>query len=150
MNLLSLYRGFARFPLGRRIISLIIALKAPYFTTLRPYVAKLEAGSCTVRVRERWRLRNHLGTVHAIALCNICELTMGLAVETAMPRDLRWIAKGMTVSYLKKAKGILTGTSVIDPCWLVPGDVAVPVEVRDAKGVRVVEAAVTIYLTPRG
>ena len=46
-----------------------------------------------------------IGTVHAIALCNLAEFVGGLTCEVSIPRDMRWIPKGMDVRYLKKAVG---------------------------------------------
>jgi acyl-coenzyme A thioesterase PaaI-like protein len=87
---------------GRWLFSRLVCWRAPYFATIRPTVESLQAGRCVVRLRDRRRVRNHLGTVHAIALCNAAELAGGLATDAAMPPQLRWIPKGMQVRYLKK------------------------------------------------
>ena len=56
-------------------------------------------------------MHNHLGTVHAIALCNLAELSAGVMTDAAIPPDMRWIPKGMSVDYLKKAVGTLHGVA---------------------------------------
>ena len=90
--------------LASRIAGRIISLYAPYFASIRPRITTLEPGRCQTEMSDRRSVRNHLGSIHAIAVCNLIELTMGLTIESALPDHLRWIAKGMEVKYLKKAR----------------------------------------------
>jgi hypothetical protein len=57
------------------------------------------------------RVQNHIGTVHAIALCNLAELCAGLVTDVSIPRDMRWIPQDMTVRYLRKAKGRIVASA---------------------------------------
>ncbi len=90
-----------------------------------------------------------MGTIHAGAMCTLSELAGGLAVEAAIPEDLRWIPKKMTVEYLKKAKGPLVGACRLDPEKLTPGDVGIDVEIDDAAADTVLRAAVLFYISKR-
>jgi hypothetical protein len=93
---------------------------------------------------------NHLGTVHAIACCNLAELCAGVGTEVTVPASMRWIPKGMTVRYLRKATGTLTGTAVIPSIAEgVAQDLVVPVAITNAAGEDVVEADITMYVSPR-
>ena len=127
-----------------------VSLKAPYFLNLRALVNELRPGYTSVSVNQRWALQNHIKTVHAIAVCNLVEMTMGLTAEASIPAHLRWLPKGMDVRYLKKATGKLTATCNIDENTFFilekyPGDVKMPVEVRNAEGVLVTTADVLWY-----
>jgi hypothetical protein len=76
MSTLSLYRrgvGMLGRTLGNSIFSAAVCFKAPYFLTIRPVLLRLEPGHTSVRMRNSWLVRNHLGTVHAIAQCNLIE-----------------------------------------------------------------------------
>ena len=84
-----------------------MCLRAPYFASIAPRIEVLEPGRCEARIAHRRRVTNHLGTVHAIALCNLAELCAGLMTDVSIPADMRWIPKGMTVEYLKKAVGTM-------------------------------------------
>ena len=53
-------------------------------------------------------MNNHIGTVHAIALCNGLEAAMGALAEATIPEDKRWIPKGMEVAYTAKATSDIT------------------------------------------
>nr|MBP8177167.1 DUF4442 domain-containing protein [Xanthomonadales bacterium] len=96
-------------------------------------------------------VQNHIGTVHAIALCNAAELTAGLATDVSIPPSMRWIPKGMTVRYLRKAVGRMTATATLDPRNLEgpARDLEVVVAVRDPSGDAVLDARVTMYLSAR-
>ena len=66
-------------------------------------------------MNQRWSVQNHIKTVHAIAVCNLVEMSMGLIAEASIPKHLRWLPMGMDVTYTKKALGRLTAESSIDP-----------------------------------
>lgn len=38
-------------------------------------------GVSEVSMKHRWSVQNHIKTVHAIAVCNLVEMAMGLIVE---------------------------------------------------------------------
>lgn len=103
-----------------------------------------------VTMNQRWAVQNHIKTVHAIAVCNLVEMTMGIVAESTIPSHLRWLPMGMDISYLKKATGKLHGTANIDPenfftLPQYPGEVKVPVEVKNSEGVVVTRAEVCRY-----
>ncbi len=103
-------------------------------------------------MNQRWAVQNHIKTVHAIAVCNLVEMTMGIVAESTIPPHLRWLPMGMDISYLKKATGKLHGTSSIDPDTFFslqqyPGEVKVPVEVKNNEGVVVSKAEVRLALS---
>ena len=89
---------------GSQAFSQMACQVAPYFSTINPLVTELRAGSAQVQVPFRREITNHLGTVHAIALCNAAELAAGMMTDVSIPAGARWIPKGMTVEYLAKAR----------------------------------------------
>jgi acyl-coenzyme A thioesterase PaaI-like protein len=130
----------------------MVCLKAPYFATIAPRFVALEPGRCEVRIRDRRRVHNHIGTVHAIALCNLAELSAGVMTDATIPADMRWIPKGMTVEYLKKAVGTMRG--VATPSAAVPfategHEWPVGVDVVDDAGETVFRARVLMWVSPR-
>lgn len=99
-------------------------------------------------MEQRWSVQNHIKTVHAIACCNLVEMTMGLVAEATIPAHLRWLPMGMEVNYVKKATGELTASAQVDPQTFFslpayPGPVVVPVEVKNKDGVVVTTAGVS-------
>jgi acyl-coenzyme A thioesterase PaaI-like protein len=148
---LRLFRRLGGSAPGRWLYSRLICLRAPYFGSISPRVEKLEPGSCIVRMRDRRAVRNHIGTVHAIALCNMAELAAGLATDATLPDSMRWIPKGMSVRYLRKAVGVMTATArVAQPPLSADGaELHAGVEIRDAAGEVVFDADITMWITAR-
>ncbi|HZP65272.1 MAG TPA: hotdog fold domain-containing protein [Rudaea sp.] len=148
---LALFRRLGGTAPGRWLFSRIVCWRAPYFASIAPRVARLEPGTCTVRLRDRRRVRNHLGTVHAIALCNAAELAAGLATDATIADSQRWIPKGMSVRYLAKARGAIAVTANVT----APADPAASQELhalvaaRDDAGEIVFDADVTMWVSPR-
>lgn len=118
---------------------------APYFSTIAPQFTELRPGYAEVNVPFRKEITNHLGTVHAIALCNAAELVAGTLTDASIPNGSRWIPSGMTVRYLAKARSDVRAVadgSQID--WNEAGDLQVPVDIFDATGVKVFSAQITM------
>ena len=118
---------------------------APYFSTIQPSVVALRPGYAEATVPLRREVTNHLGTMHAIALCNAAELVAGSMTDASIPAGYRWIPKGMSVEYLAKAKTDVRAVadgSGID--WAQAGDQIVPVDVFDTDGQKVFAARITM------
>lgn len=151
-RILSLYRRLAAWPAGGWLFSRLVGFKAPYFATIRARITRLEPGCCQARMRDRRALHNHLGTVHAIALCNLAELSGGLMTDATIPAGMRWIPKGMSVEYLKKARGPMqaSATPDIDVIESTQGyELPVSVDIRDVEGDSVFRARITMWVSPK-
>jgi acyl-coenzyme A thioesterase PaaI-like protein len=147
----ALWRRLASRPLGRELFSVGLCLRAPYFATVLPRVRELRPGHCEVRAVKWWGVRNHIGTFHAIAACNLAEAAMGLLAEATVPPTHRWLPKGMTTEYLAKATTGLRAVAELPelPEFAGPMDLPVPVTVYDRADQPVVRAVITIWVTPR-
>ncbi len=136
--------------LGRWFFSRMVCLKAPYFASIRPTFDRLEPGRAEARFKKRRRVTNHIGTVHAIAMANLCELVAGTGTDVSVPAGMRWIPRGMTIEYLAKATSHVRATATLPPIEQGEArDVIVNVDVFDQSGTRVVHADITMYVSPR-
>lgn len=150
--LVNTYRRAVKLPMGRMIFSRTVCMKAPYFASIRPTIEEFEPGHVAVSLPKRRAVQNHIGTVHAIAMCNACELAGGMATEITIPKDMRWIPKGMTVQYLKKAETDLRAIARIEsaPQSGPAYELIVPVDVQDKSGQVVMHADITMWVSPKG
>ena len=148
---LRMFQLLGRSSAGRWLFSRLVCFKAPYFASIAPLVEELEPGRCVVRIRDRRHVRNHIGTVHAIALCNAAELAGGLATDATIGPTQRWIPKGMTVRYLRKAQGSLIATASVSvpPADAPAQEAHALVEVRDTADEIVFDADITMWISAR-
>ena len=149
---LALYDRFRRWPAGQWLFTRAICFKAPYFASIRPRITILEPGRCEATLRHRRAVTNHLGTVHAIALCNLAELAGGMMTEASLPDGMRWIPKGMTVEYRKKAVGTMqaVATPAIPVVAADEGyELPVVIDVTDPSGDVVFRATIAMWLSPK-
>jgi len=147
---LNLYERLSRRPLGKWLFAEIICLNAPYFSTIEPRFHDLRPGFCQVSMRKRRRVLNHIRTVHALAIGNLCELAAGMLMEASLPANLRWIPRGMTIEYLGKAQTDVTASARLDKTeWSAGENVGVPVTAVDTDGKEVVRAVITMYIAAK-
>jgi acyl-coenzyme A thioesterase PaaI-like protein len=101
-------------------------------------------------MKKRRAVENHIGTVHALAMGNLCELAAGMCTEVTIPVGMRWIPRGMTIEYLAKAETDVTATARLEKTeWAGAENISVPVSVHDAGGKEVVRAVISMYVSPR-
>ncbi|HHH28698.1 MAG TPA: DUF4442 domain-containing protein [Polyangiaceae bacterium] len=137
-------------PGGSRIFSRMVGMAAPYTGSIGARVVELRQGFARVELSDRRQVRNHLDCVHAIALANLAELTGNVAVAYSLPEDARFIVKGMSLDYLKKARGTITGTASC-PAFDDAREREVEIEVclHDASGAEVTRAILRTLIGPK-
>ena len=151
-NVADLYKKSSAIPLvGERLFSLAFAQKAPYFWSIRPRFTVIEPNHAELVIPKRRAVQNHLGTVHAIALCNGLEAAMGALAESTIPSHKRWIPKGMEVSYTAKATSDITCIAETDPAQWTGDDPDLPVRVKGIRddGTVVIEGLIHLYVTEK-
>lgn len=149
LRLQAIWRRLSPLPGGRWIFSRILGWMVPYSWTTRPYIERLDPGDVRLRFKDRQGVRNHLQSVHAIALANAAELASGLAMTTALPPGVRGIVTQITVRYPKKARGTLVASArCVVPTIRGPEDHDFESTVTDAAGDVVAQATVRWRLAP--
>lgn len=135
---------------GRWLFARTVSRRAPYFATIKPKFIDLQPHLCRVAMRKRRAVENHIRTVHALAMGNLCELAAGLCTEVTIPVGMRWIPRGMTIEYLAKAETDVMATARLDKTeWTGAENVGVPVTVTDTNGKEVVRAVISMYVSPK-
>lgn len=143
----KLWMKFKDKPLGKWIFGKLICLKAPYFSTIKPKFYELEVGICRIGLKKRRAVLNHISTVHALAMGNLCELAAGSVIDRTLPSHFKWIPMGMRIDYKQKAKTDLIAEAKLDQLeFSDKSKVQVPVEVKDKKGEVVVTALIDMWV----
>lgn len=107
--------AFQKIPGGRFLFNKVLKWLVPYSGSIHPDVQELRDGYGRVLMKDRRSVRNHLQSVHAIALMNIGEMATGLAVMYSLPEGHRAIVTHLSMEYLKKARGPITCTCEFSP-----------------------------------
>jgi len=151
-SLVPIWRALRNLPGGRWLFSRLVGRMAPYSGSIRSTVIELEPGRARVELKDRRLVRNHLNSIHAIALANLGELTSGLAVMSTLPPGSRGIITGLSMEYFKKARGRLLAESAC-PVHLRQAltediETTVVCHIRDTEGDEVARARVLWRLGP--
>lgn len=133
---------------GNKEFTGLVVAAAPYFSTIEPLFTELRPGHAEVAFANTKKVQNHLGTVHAIAMCNAAELVAGTMTEVSIPEKHRWIPVEMTVKYHAKAqtdlRAVADGSTI---GWTELGDIDVPVTIYDTDDRAVFTAKITMRIS---
>ncbi len=148
-KVLNIFQKIIKYPFGHKIFSMIVARKAPYFSTIKPLVTTLKPNYCECLIKKRKIVENHIQTMHVIAICNGLEMAMGIMTEASIPKHLRWIPKGMNVNYVAKGETNIRCVASVEPSQWQIGDMLVSVTAVDDNDVIVVSGEIRLWITEK-
>jgi uncharacterized protein (TIGR00369 family) len=141
LDLYTMWRRLSALPGGRWLFSRGAGMFAPYTGTMNAEVLELAPRHARVKLPDHHRVRNHLKSIHAVAMVNLVEMTGSLALMAALPDAGNMIPIHLEIDYLKKARGDLVAECEVAPFPLdADNEVSPEVIVRDMAGVEVARA----------
>ncbi len=145
----NLWGKLSGLPGGKLLFSKAVGKAAPYTGTIGAEVLDLKPGYARVQMRDRKKVRNHLNSIHAVALMNLAEATTGLAMSSGLPEGARGILKALNIEYIKKARGLLTAECHVDVVESTERrELETEGEIRDRSGDVVARATATWLVGP--
>jgi len=148
-RILRLWRRLSPYPGGQWLFARIFSHTVPYSGSVSPRIRVLEPGRAEVEIPDRRANRNHLGSIHAIALINVAEQASGLAMLVGLPEGIRGIVTNISMQYLKKARGPIRAVSTAAiPTVTADTEIDVMADCFDREGTVVARATVRWRLGP--
>ncbi|MEY4066171.1 MAG: hypothetical protein RIR26_2379 [Pseudomonadota bacterium] len=152
-KILKIWKNFNQVPGGKVAFSRLLGSIVPYTGSVKPLVTSLERGAAQVEMADRRTVRNHLNSVHALALANLAEFPAGLSLHTAIPSNSRAILLKLEIEYLKKGRGTLTAKAKVENTvehLEAPTRIFVDSEITDSTQALVAKARTTWLVSPAG
>ena len=148
--LIRRWTSWSAIPGGAWAFSVALGRMARYTGSISARVRTLEPGLAVVEMRDRAKVRNHLNSIHAIALINLGEVATGLAMLSGLPDEARGIPTRLSIEYTKKARGTITAhCRVTPPDWRAPAEYDAIAELKDTGGAVVARVTARWKIGPK-
>jgi acyl-coenzyme A thioesterase PaaI-like protein len=128
-------------PLGQQAVTLALGRTVKFVGTARLKVEVLTSERAVVSVRNKKRVQNHIGGVHAMAMGLIAESATGFVVGMNVPDSAIPVIKSVKIDYLKRAKGDMRAEATLTSeqreaiASQPKGEVLVQCKVTDESGI---------------
>ncbi len=134
---------------GRWLFSRGVGRFAPYTGTIGARIEELEPGRSVVTMRDRKAVRNHLNSVHAVALTNMVELCGSLSIIASLPPETRMIPVRLETDFIKKGRGTMTAEASCGiPHSNDKAELPAAVIICDDSGDEIARGRVTVVIGP--
>ena len=136
-------------------LSLVMGRVIPFAGTAGTRVMELTPQKCVIVMRNKKKVQNHIGSVHAAAMGLLAESATGFMTGMSVPDNRIIVIRSMSLEYLKRASGDMTATATFSDEQLAyvknteKGDIEVPVVITDSTGTETVKATMIWAWTPK-
>jgi hypothetical protein len=100
--ILDTWNRLHRWPGGRWLFNRFLRRYNPYSGSISASITHIEPGFVTGELKDRHVIRNHLDSIHAIALTNFGKLVSGMALLSSLPVNVRGIQNDIHVQFSRK------------------------------------------------
>ncbi|OFC69756.1 DUF4442 domain-containing protein [Alteromonas confluentis] len=132
-----------RFPAGvsRWLMTTMFRHKVKLAGTAKLDILGSDLKSVTFNIKNRKKVQNHIGSVHAAAMALLAESATGFIVGVNLPGDKLPLIKSMNLQYVKRAQGDMQAEAMLTDEQIAlmhsqeKGEVMVAVKVTDENGI---------------
>ena len=141
--------------LSSRLLTWMFRYKVKLTGTVGIVIAETDLKKVLFKQKNRKKVQNHIGSVHAAGMALLAESATGFIVGINLPGDKLPLIKTMSLNYVKRATGDMQAVA-----WLTDeqiemlktqekGEVTVNVKVTDAMGVEPIECEMIWAWVPK-
>jgi uncharacterized protein (TIGR00369 family) len=141
--------------LRNRLVTFMFTFKVRFAGTGGCQFEQLEEGRAVLRMKNRGKVQNHIGGVHAAAMALLAETATGAVFGMTLPDTHLPLLKSMHIDYVKRANGDLRAEATLTPEQRrqiqseEKGNLVVPVRVTDADGNEPIQAQMCWAWVPK-
>lgn len=138
-----------------RLLDYALGSTIKFVGTAGLHCEKLTQKQAIFTLKNRKKVRNHIGTIHAAATSLVAETASGLVLGMNIPDDKVPVLKTMHVDYVKRSTGALTAVAKISEQQVEQlhlqdkGEMNVLVTVTDDANAEPVKCVMTWAWTPK-
>ncbi|GAC16103.1 DUF4442 domain-containing protein [Aliiglaciecola lipolytica] len=114
--------------------------------TAKVDIVHTDGKTVTFKIKNRRKVRNHIGTVHAASMALLAESATGFIVGINLPANKLPLIKNMNLNYVKRSQGDITAVASLTDEQITlmqqqdKGEVSVKVTITDGVGIVPLEA----------
>ena len=146
-----------RFPriFQKPLLSFMIGKTVKYVGTSGVHCLELTKKRSVFFIKNKSKVRNHIGGVHAAAMALLAETATGMLVGMNIPADKIGVIKSLKVDYLKRVEGDLTAVATLTDEQVQQmstsekGDTEVQVRISDSANKEPIEATMIWAWIPK-
>lgn len=137
------------------LLTLLFGRTIKFAGTAGVKVESLDFQQAKLRLANRSKVQNHIGSVHAAATALLGESASGFLLGMHVADDKIPLLKSMQIQYLKRSTGALMAQAQLDDAQISQirstdkGEVVIRVLIKDQLGVEPVEALYTWAWIPK-
>ncbi len=119
------------------LITKIFCSKVKYAGTTGIRIEQLTESKAVVRLTNRKKVQNHIGSIHAVAAAVLAESTTGMVFGMNVPDTCIPLLKSMRIDYQRRMQGNLKAIALLNQDQrdsinhIEKGELVVPVEIFD-------------------
>lgn len=146
-----------KLPPGLRVwaLSTVIGRIVRFAGTASCRVEKLTPNECIIVLRNKKKVQNHIGSVHAAAMALMAESATGFITGLSVPDSRILVIRNLELEYVRRATGDMKAVASFSNEQVAfiqnseKGEIQVPVVITDSTGAETVKARMVWAWTPK-